>query len=75
MEYYDDKLCISYDDLTRNDAPAGQPGDAIMSASNHKKLAASKQINVVRAGKGLNNYALIELESLPERFRERIRHK
>lgn len=75
MEYYDDKLCISYDDLTRNDAPAGQPSDAIMSASNYFKLAASKQINVVRAGKGLNNYALIELESLPERFRERIRHK
>lgn len=75
MEYYDDKLCISYDDLTRNDAPAGQPSDAIMSASNYYKLAASKQINVVRAGKGLNNYALIELESLPERFRERIRHK
>ena len=75
MEYYDDKLCISYDDLTRNDAPAGQPSDAIMSVSNYKKLAASKQINVVRAGKGLNNYALIELESLPERFRERIRHK
>ena len=75
MEYYDDKLCISYDDLTRNDAPAGQPSNAIMSVSNYKKLAASKQINVVRAGKGLNNYALIELESLPERFRERIRHK
>lgn len=75
MEYYDDKLCISYDDLTRNDSPAGQPSDAIMSPSNYKKLAATKQINVVRAGKGLNNYALIELESLPERFRERIRHK
>ena len=75
MEYYDDKLCISYDDLTRNDAPAGQPGDAIMSASNYKKLAASKQINVARSGRGLNGYALIELESLPERFRERIRHK
>ena len=75
MEYYDDKLCISYDDLTRNDAPAGQPSDAIMSASNYYKLAASKQINVVRSGRGLNGYALIELESLPERFRERIRHK
>ena len=75
MEYYDDKLCISYDDLTRNDSPAGQPSDAIMSPSNYYKLAATKQINVVRAGKGLNNYALIELESLPERFRERIRHK
>lgn len=75
MEYYDDKLCISYDDLTRNDAPAGQPSDAIMSASNYFKLAASKQINVARSGRGLNGYALIELESLPERFRERIRHK
>ena len=75
MEYYDDKLCISYDDLTRNDAPAGQPSDAIMSVSNYKKLAASKQINVARSGRGLNGYALIELESLPERFRERIRHK
>lgn len=75
MEYYDDKLCISYDDLTRNDAPAGHPSDAIMSPSNYYKLAATKQLNVLRAGKGLNNYALIEVESLPERFREKVRAK
>ena len=75
MEYYDDKLCISYDDLTRNDAPAGHPSDAIMSPSNYKKLAATKQLSIARSGRGLNGYALIEVESLPERFREKVRAK
>lgn len=49
----------------------------IMSIPNYKQLASSKrsQINVVRAGKGLGNYALIEIATLPQRFKDRIKAK
>lgn len=47
----------------------------IMSVSNYKKLAARKEINVVRQGKGLGSYALIEIATMPLRFQERIKLK
>lgn len=47
----------------------------IMSIPNYKQLSARGQINVVRVGKGLGNYALIEIATLPQRFRERIKEK
>ena len=47
----------------------------IMTAANYKNLLRRVQINVVRAGKGLGNYALIEIATLPQRFRERIKEK
>lgn len=68
MEYYGKILCISYHDLTGGDNP-------VMSVPNYKKLSANGNINVVRQGKGLGNYALVEIATLPTRFRERIREK
>ncbi len=47
----------------------------IMSEANYKQLAARKQIIVVRQGKGLGNYALVEVATLPLRFQEKIRLK
>lgn len=47
----------------------------IMSVPNYKKLAARKEINVVRPGKGLGSYALIEIATMPLRFQERIKLK
>lgn len=47
----------------------------IMSIPNYKKLAARKEINVVRQGKGLGSYALIEIATMPLRFQERIKLK
>lgn len=47
----------------------------IMSVPNYKKLAARKKINVVRQGKGLGSYALIEIATMPLRFQERIKLK
>lgn len=47
----------------------------IMSESNYKQLAARGQINVVRQGKGLGNYALIEVSTLPLRFQDKIKLK
>ena len=78
MEYYKDILCISHEDLTRNDAKDGEPSDAIMSESNYKKLTSGEgreRMNVVRPGKGFGNYALVELASIPERFMVKINRK
>lgn len=47
----------------------------IMSVPNYKKLAARKEINVVRQGKGLGSYALVEIATMPLRFQERIKLK
>lgn len=59
-------------------APSMLPAETlapIMSIPNYKQLSARGQINVVRVGKGLGNYALIEIATLPQRFRERIKEK
>lgn len=47
----------------------------ILSVPNYKKLAAKKEINVVRPGKGLGCYALVEIATMPLRFQERIKLK
>ena len=62
MEYFNKIICVTVEDLTSGDKPA-------MSWSCYKHLVERKQINIVRPGKGLDSYALIEYASLPERFR------
>ena len=47
----------------------------IMSISNYKKLAAKEKINVVRSGRGLGGYVLVEIATMPLRFQERIKLK
>lgn len=64
MEYYKKYLCVTVYELTRKD-----DGEAIMSLENYKSLVKRHRVNVVRQGKGLGNYALIDYNSLPERFR------
>ena len=44
----------------------------IMTVSNYKQLSARKKLNVVRRGGGSGEYALVEVATLPHRFRERI---
>lgn len=70
MEYYKKYLCVTVEELTRKD-----DGEAIMSFENYKQLVKRRRINVVRPGKGLGNYALIDYNSLPERFRDRFVEK
>ena len=57
-------------ELTRSD-----DGEAVISKSNYDKLVCRGRINVLRPGKGLGSYALIEYHSLPERFRLRFEAK
>ncbi len=47
----------------------------IMSVPNYKKLAAKEKINVVRSGRGLGGYVLVEIATMPLRFQERIKLK
>lgn len=47
----------------------------IMSYESYKKLSCRGKINVVRAGKGKGNYALVEVATLPKRFVSRIKAK
>ncbi|AQX50646.1 hypothetical protein CMT22_14960 [Elizabethkingia anophelis] len=43
-----------------------------MSESNYKKQCLTGKINRIRQGKGLDNCALVEFDSIPERFRVEI---
>lgn len=47
----------------------------VMSESNYKKLCRTGKINRVRTARGLDNTALVDFESLPERFRVDIVRK
>ena len=57
------------------DAGCRMPIAPIMSIPNYKKLAAKEKINVVRSGRGLGGYVLIEIATMPLRFQERIKLK
>ncbi|WP_053329068.1 hypothetical protein [Chryseobacterium gallinarum] len=45
---------------------------SVMTEPNYKKHCREGKINRVRMGKGLDNYALVEFNSIPERFRVQI---
>ena len=67
MEYYGNKLCISYPEF-------GDSG--IVSVSNYKQLAARGRIDVVRRGGGANGCcALIAIDSLPSKYKEAVEKK
>lgn len=67
MEYYSDKLCISYPELVDG---------GIVSVANYKQLAARGRIDVVRRGGGANGCcALISVDSLPSKYKQAVVEK
>lgn len=70
MEYFGNIIAVTMHELTRSD-----DGEAVISKSNYDKLVCRGRVNVLRPGKGLGSYALIEYHSLPERFRLRFEAK
>lgn len=64
MEYYEGKLCISARELVDK---------GIMTSANYDKKAWRGQIDVVRQGKGLGNYALVAIDSLPGKYKEKVK--
>lgn len=64
MEYYNKTLCISARELVDS---------GIMSASNYKQLSARGQMTIARrGGGGSGNYALVELSSLPQAYKDKV---
>lgn len=64
MEYYDNRLCISYGELVDG---------GIMTASNYKTLTYRKKMDVMRRGGGVRgNCALIAIDSLPIKYRIKV---
>ncbi|MBR6631484.1 MAG: kinase, partial [Alistipes sp.] len=70
MEFYGKIIAVTVQDLTRAD-----DGEAVMSIAAYRHLVRRSSINILRPGKGLGSYALIEYSSLPLRFRERFEAK
>lgn len=70
MEWFGNIIAVTKHDLTRSD-----DGEGVMSADCYKKLVARGQLTMLRPGKGLGSYALIEYASMPSRFRERFEAK
>ena len=64
IEYYNDKLCIASNELVER---------GLISYDNYKKMVARKKFVVVRQGKGLGNYALVAVDSLPSDMKEAVR--
>lgn len=63
MEYFNGALCISARELM---------DEGIMTASNYKQMSARGKLTVVRSGKGLGNYALVAVDSLPETYKAKV---
>lgn len=65
MEYYGNKLCVSYKELIDG---------GIMSVPNYKAMSSRGRFDVVRRG-NRSSCALIAVDSLPESYREEVRRK
>lgn len=64
LEYYGNTLCIPAQELVEG---------GIMTESNYKLTAWRGKLEVVRHGKGKGNCALVAVDSLPQRYKAKVR--
>ena len=62
MEYYNNTLCISAQEL-----------NVVMSRACYDKMVYRRKIQVARPGKGAGNYALVVVDSLPNKYKEKVK--
>lgn len=67
MEYFDDMICVTIDELTEK-----YDGQRVMSFANYNKLVTRNRIELAHRGGGLGGYVRVVYSSLPERFRVRF---
>lgn len=65
MEYFNNEICVTYEELTSGDNP-------IMKFSTLNSNITRGRIRVVRRGGGEGGYALIAYSSLPEKYKARF---
>ena len=63
MEYFSGRLCVSMHELVDG---------SVMTEGNYKKMASRGRLEVVRQGKGLGNYALVAVDSLPTAYQTKV---
>ena len=63
MEYYNGIWCISHPELIDG---------GIVSSTNYNNWVNRGKVQIVRPGKGLGNYALVAVDSLPQRYKEKV---
>lgn len=66
MEIFNGNICVTVAELTDS-----SDGNAVMSYKNYNILAFRNRLSIVRPGKGLDSYAHIDWQTLPERFRKK----
>ena len=67
MEVFNNILCVTVRELT-----GGEDGEVVMTYDNYKKLCLRNRLTVVRPGKGMDSYALVDWASIPERFKKKF---
>lgn len=70
MEWFNNSIAVTKEELTRDD-----DGEAVMTEFVYKHLIVRKKLTVLRPGKGLGCYALIDYETMPQRFKVRYEAK
>ena len=63
MEYYKGKWCISAKELEDG---------GIISQDYCRQLASREKLNIARPGGGKGNYVLVVVDSLPQRYKEKV---
>ena len=64
LEYYGNVACVSARELVDS---------GIMSQSNYKLMAHRGKLEVVRKAHGLGNYALVAVDSLPDKYKAQVK--
>ena len=64
VEYYEGRLCIPAKELVER---------GLVSEANYKKMAIRKKLDVARTARGLGNYALVAVDTLPTAMKEAVK--
>jgi len=70
MEYLGNQIAVTRDDLTRS-----HDGSPVMTRGDYDNLVNRRQVIVLRPGKGLGHPALIDYNSMPQRFKDKFVEK
>ena len=64
VEYYEGRLCIPAKELVER---------GLVSEANYKKMAIRKKLDIARTPRGLGNYALVAVDTLPAAMKEAVK--